>query len=282
MGVVRDALDYTWAVGQSDRIRECDNCIGTGNSKAVQLTRKEDGFLWHCFRCSLSGFFPDDNASPQQAEQLTEAMKTNKKMDNRPEVVELPAYHDKMLPQAAVDLYNCFFEPEDIEWFNIGWNVEHKRIIFPVYKYGKYSQKWARKLVGWTGKKLSTDDNPDKPKWHTVRQRDIKHPRFVAPPKYGITDKRVVLVEDVISAIRISMLGVTGIGLMTTYLPYELYNVLRGWEVKIWLDLDAFDKACKYQTKLGTNGISSDTIMTKKDPKDLSPEEIEEELKWQT
>lgn len=283
MSVIRDSLDWSWPVGKSDRIRECDNCIGLGNSKAVQITRKEDGFLWHCFRCTLSGFYSDDQCSPEHINDLLASKQASAKQDSRPEVVELPMYADKIVPQALVDMYDVMIEPDDIDRFNIGWSPVHKRTIFPLYKYGSTKGKWARKLTGWAGKKLSTDDS-DKPKWSITRQRDIKHPRFIAVPEQPkmTMHKQVVLVEDPHSAIRIAQLNYMAIGLLTTYLPYELYPVLRGWEVKIWLDLDAYSKACKYQAKLGSNGISAEVIMTDKDPKHYTPEEIEEELKWQT
>jgi len=275
MSVLSEHLDYSQSVGWSTRVRECDNCIGMGNSKAVQLTRKEDGFLWHCFRCSKSGFFKDQNAAPSQVKQIVDRMGNSKKPDNRPVIVTLPMYQDTFHPQGLVDLYDHYIEPGDIVRFNIGWNPEHQRIIFPLYRY---MPGHPRDLQGWVGKKLSTDTSKDNPKWHTVRQRDFKHPRFVAPPEFGTKDKRVVLVEDPISAIRISQLGYHSIALLTTYLPYELYSPLRTWDVKIYLDDDALDKATKYFASLNSNGVKASLVHTKRDPKELSPDELTEVL----
>ena len=277
MTILYDLLDYSQAVGWSTRAKECDHCVGMGNSMAVQITRKEDGFLWHCFRCKKSGYIRDRNASPEDVKKVVAQMDNPKQKDNRPEVVELPPdMSSDIPPKALVYLYDRYLEPEDIGRFSIGWSHYHKRTVFPVYKYltGKFT---ARKLVGWAGRKLP-DAPADKPKWHTVRQRDIKHPRYIAPPKQWDGDKRVVLVEDIISAIRVSQQGVMSIALMTTYLPYELYNVLRGWNVQVWLDDDAYDKACKYFATLNSNGVKATVIHTKADPKDLSPDEIGEEL----
>ena len=290
MSILWDSLDYSQPVGWSYRVRECDNCIGMGNSMAVQITRKEDGFLWHCFRCKKSGFFPDSKAGPSDVAKLAAAAKSGntKKVDNRPEVVELPSdMSSKIPPKALVYLYDRYVLPEDIGRFNIGWSQYHMRTVFPVFKYAALhdlkSKKitWGNKLVGWAGKKLE-DDESTKPKWHTVRQRDIKHPRYTAvPPGQWDRERRVVLVEDIISAIRVSQLGFMSIALMTTYLPYELYSVIKRWDVLVWLDQDAYDKACKYFASLNANGVKANMIHTVKDPKDLSPEEIQEEIKWQ-
>lgn len=293
MNILREHLDYSRPVGWSTRAKECPNCEGTGNSPAVQITRKEDGWLWSCHRCRnagqkhYSGFFPDSKAGPEDVKKIVDQMDNPKHKDNRPEVVTLPSdMSSTMPPKALVYLYDRYFEPATIGRFGIGWSQSFKRTIFPVYKYAALHDPvsktvaWARDLVGWTGKKLE-DDTSEKPKWHTVRQRDIKHPRFTAPPDIWDKKKRVVLVEDVISACRISDVGIMSIALMTTYLPYELYNVLRGWDVRVWLDDDAYDKSVGYFSKLNGNGVQALSIHTKKDPKDLSPDEIEEELIWQ-
>jgi hypothetical protein len=64
------------------------------------------------------------------------------------------------------------------------------------------------------------------------------------------------------------------IALLTTYLPYEIYPALQGWDVRIWLDQDAYGKATKYQQALGTNGITAKTIMTMLDPKMYDDDDI--------
>ena len=89
-----------------------------------------------------------------------------------------------------------------------------------------------------------------------------------------------MIVEDPISAIRISQLGFHSIALLTTYLPYELYSPLNTWDVILWLDDDAFDKSCKYFASLNSNGVRAQVVHTKDDPKKLSPEQIYKELPW--
>lgn len=127
------------------------------------------------------------------------------------------------------------------------------------------------------GRKLD-DADKDKPKWWAVRQKDIKHPRFIALPEALLYPKQVVIVEDIFSSIRVAAQGYISTALMTTYLPYEMYNVLRGWTVHLWLDADAHKKAIKYQSTLGANGIPSSVIYTAKDPKAYEDKEIQEAI----
>ena len=279
MSVLRDALDYSMQEGMSIRVRECDHCVGMGNSMAVQISRKEDGFLWHCFRCSKSGFFPDAGASESQVKKMVETT-AKKKFINRPKVVTLPDdYTTTIPPKGLVELYNMELDPDDIERYDIGWCPSRGRIIVPVYKYIGSTSGIAKKLVGIMGRKLK-DDDKEKPKWWSQRQEDIKHPRFIAPSKAHRDCRSVVIVENCFSAIKTTKVtGWFGLALLTSYLPYELYEPLRRYTaVHIWLDADAYGKACKYQAALGNRGINSVTHVTDKKPKDCTLAEIAEEL----
>jgi hypothetical protein len=211
---------------------------------------------------------------------MVESRKELKFNNNRPEVVELPADCSKVLPpKAAVQLYDMGLTENDICRFDICWSPDRARIIIPVYKYAIGSSgSTAKQLVGLMGRKL-IDSDSDKPKWWSVRQRDIKHPRFIGlPVSLDKERKTVVIVEDIFSAIKISAAGFISIALMTTYLPYELYPVLNGWTVHMWLDNDAYNKAVKYQATLGANGVTATTILTDKDPKWYNTREIREAI----
>ena len=280
MSINETYVDYTMAVGQSVRKRECDSCLGMGNSNAVAVTRKEDGFLIYCFRCAKTYFISDSNASPSQVNAMYKGSK-KKKFNSKPKIVRLPPDFTNELPSPAlVDLYKFDIEERDMKFYNIGWTPERERIIFPIYKYGKFDSEtgWAVKLIGYAGKKLESDTNKDKPKWSTVRQESIKHIKFIGVPDGKLDPTTVVLVEDPISAIRVADAGYLSIGLMTTYLPDDLLPRLKGKRTVIWLDDDAYPKAVKYVGKLGANGITSNVCHTSLDPKCYSRDEIKEEV----
>jgi hypothetical protein len=268
-------------VGDSYRIKECDNCLGQGRSDAVQITRKEDGFVWHCFRCEKvpgarsSGFVKDKNASPSQVQEIVDNA-NRKKVDNRPVRVVLPNDFTRDMPsKPLVQMYDLGIMDVDLSWFDIGWSPSHSRIIIPIYKYwSTEGGTFGKELIGVVGRKV--EGAPEsKPKWWSQRQRDIKHPRFLGLPTKILHRRQVVIVEDVFSAIRISTTGRLAIALLTTYLPYELYPVLQGWDVRLWLDQDAYSKATKYQSSLGSAGVTARTILTDKDPKEYDNDDIE-------
>jgi len=282
MSVLTEHLDYSMAEGMGTRARECDRCVGQGNSMAVQITRKADGFLAYCFRCSKSYFFPDENASEKQVKQIMESS-AKKTHVNRPDVVTLPDdYTTELPPKAAVQLYNLEIMPDEIEKYDIGWCPSRERIVVPVYQY-RYSATHglAKKLVGIMGRKLS-DDTTDKPKWWSQRQADIKHPRYFAPAKAPTDRSKIVVVENCFSAIKVAeATGWASIALLTSYLPYELYGPLCKYnEVHLWLDADAYGKACQYQAKLGNRGVTAHTHVTydPPKPKDCTPAQIRSEL----
>ena len=288
MSVFDDVLDYNKPEGWSTRVKECPQCEGSGNSPAVQLTRREDGFVWTCFRCrnagqkKFSGFISDKLASPDQVKQLIRAQVERKTNNTRPEVVTLPADYTTDIPaKALVQLFDMEIMHDAIREHDIGWSPGRARIIIPVYKWAVGSDGTkGKRLVGVMGRKL-TDQPDDKPKWWSIRQRDIKHPRFIAIPSNPaeVLQKTVCIVEDIFSAIKIAQAGYLSTALMTTYLPYELYHVLAGWHVLLWLDADAHGKAVKYQTTLGQNAVRADVINTPEDPKFYSLDLITKYIK---
>jgi hypothetical protein len=220
---------------------------------------------------------PDISASPSQVQQIIDQA-SKEKVDTRPERVTLPEDFSTTIPATAlVQMYDLGITDRDLERHDIGWSRSHGRIIVPVYQYGKGPSGWAKKLVGVLGRKLDTDEE-SKPKWWSVRQRDIKHPRFTSIPEKIVHEKLVVFVEDVFSAIKVGNTGRICQALLTTYMPYELYPKLKGWNVIVWLDSDAYGKAVKYVAQLGANGITARAIHTTKDPKAYEPDEIEREI----
>jgi hypothetical protein len=92
----------------------------------------------------------------------------------------------------------------------------------------------------------------------------------------------VCLVEDIVSAIKLSdYVGV--ICLHGSIIPHHLYQKLGNTpgikRVLIWLDRDKLSNAAAYEKKFEFWGTSCSVIMTARDPKDHSPEEIVQILK---
>lgn len=276
---VRDALDYSMAEGESIRIRECWKCYGMGSSKAVQITRMHDGFIWYCFRCEVGGGFDNTGLTAGQAHRALEAALAGTDMkETKPRVVTMPPDFTKLNPQCLVELWKYDIEEEEVhERFNLGYSPVFQRLVVPVYRYGMHGtngdRQTARRLVGLTGRDLTGTHSS---KWHTVRQSDIKHLVFVAPPEdYPWDDDTIVLVEDPFSAIKVSMAGYLAVATLTTYVPYELYNSLTRFKrVIIWYDSDALSESFKHMKRLCSYGINASNRWGGEDPKYHSIPEI--------
>jgi hypothetical protein len=97
---------------------------------------------------------------------------------------------------------------------------------------------------------------------------------------YGI-DETCVLVEDIVSAIRVSKAGVCGIPLLGSSIPQEWVRELSGRFKKliVWLDRDKATNSVKIAREFRQRGIESWSVITEDDPKDYSKQEILEWLK---
>ena len=143
----------------------------------------------------------------------------------------------------------------------------------PVYENGSNS-----KLIYWQGRNLGKV-TPEKPKYINAKQErsDI----FFRVEQEGIeaNKSKVVLVEDVVSAIKIGR-QFNCIALLTTSMPNEFIQELArsGRAVIIWLDYDKRAKMIRDVLKLQSFGIKARRVLTVKDPKAYSDEEIKELL----
>ena len=92
----------------------------------------------------------------------------------------------------------------------------------------------------------------------------------------------VVIVEDIVSAIKVSdYAGV--LCLHGSIIPHSLYSTLGGMagikRIVIWMDRDKLSQADIYLRKFQAFGKNASLVMTHKDPKAYSGEEIQEILK---
>lgn len=94
---------------------------------------------------------------------------------------------------------------------------------------------------------------------------------------YG-TGAILVCVEDVISAIKVSNSNkdVTAIPLLGSSIPLELTETIleRFKIVRLWLDRDKAIEAVKMARNLKQSNIDAETIITEKDPKEYSTQDI--------
>lgn len=257
----------------------------TGASKeACGLYRKSTGWYVHCFRCGFSSFFSDGWGDPVSVKKKLERIKSEPAYESLP-VVSLP---EDMIPMQSVDspipyeawqwLWDAGLEDSDIRRYEIGYSHAYDRVIIPCRAYGILSPSgsFVHKLMGWIGREVKYKTKQERELHHTVKyltkkSDEIKHLLFFAPS----TSKRVILVEDALSAIKIQRAtGFASIALLTTYVPNHIMHALQGYQVTMWLDGDMMAKSIKYATEFNKLGIKASYCCTPEDPKDYSDMDI--------
>ena len=144
------------------------------------------------------------------------------------------------------------------------WSEYWQQLIFPYFD--KYNN-----LVGWQGRSFRpADAGKAYPKWFT--QGDVQKLYHILPPKENYDT--IVLVEDIVSAIKVSrhipcmpIFGSTALNRLKT-----LYNRTTGlvW----WLDPNMKKKSILEAFKARSIGMRATTIFSEKDPKEHSDNEI--------
>jgi hypothetical protein len=162
-------------------------------------------------------------------------------------------------------LWGYEIDPNDIIDHGMGYSERYDRLIIPVYHTGLYGNVPAKfHMIAWSGRYFGKDKTLGK--WHTVREYGRKYIYFsLAVPNQPI----LVVVEDIISAIKMFNAGYNAVAVMTTYVPNELYLGLKPYDVKVWLDPDALVKSLKVTQRFNAVGVKARHIAYPDgDPKD--------------
>lgn len=183
----------------------------------------------------------------------------------------LPIDCDILYPKRALDWIEQYeLTKEDLYKYNVLWSESLQRLIFPVFSDGH--------LLAWQGRSFYLDEESQKkyPKWYG---------RGNLKDTFNIINQcnRIVLCEDVVSAIKLSKCGVGAMPLYGCVVGRERFKRLHTLineddEVMVWLDPDK-KKEAYAEAKLGRLcGIDCVTIFSDKDPKEHDYESIKKIL----
>lgn len=153
---------------------------------------------------------------------------------------------------------------EEIEKNHILWSESKEQLIFPIYG-------GEGELLSWQARNFKEGS---KLKYFTSGRID----EVLHILSHEESDK-IVVVEDMISAIKVSRHG-TSMPLFGSHISPSRLNRLRlsfnG--LVVWLDRDKAKEAYKASSRASLMGFKTKVIVTDKDPKELSDLEIEREL----
>lgn len=227
-------------VGQQVRINH-DACpAGRDTKQRLFIKRAFRKVLAYCHNCGGHHVRGTGKGGVREAEVIRELLAKDERETRSASEVLLPAdikYNPAAWPDdARAWLYQYDIDDTDIAEYSIGYSESWGRVILPVYASGK--------CVFWQGRQI---DGPA-PKYISVRC--AKKPLFTAPT-YAPTSDRVVITEDMLSAIRVAKTGCAdAVALLGTGGPDDLPVRLAGYkDVICWLDKDYAGKTASFDLR---------------------------------
>lgn len=235
------------------RHEPCSNC-GSRDNLAVW----SDGHKY-CFGC---GYIESGNGE-SLAVKLDKALKQHRK-DKEEDLLVLPDDVSFNLPSEVSEWLNKYYiTKEQIAQYNLRWSEKQKSLILPIYEDGKLIFYQERNFVGKS------------PKYLTYGNLNGHLPVFGGDADLSI----VVLVEDYISAIRVSReapcMPLFGSSVNKTIMARLAYAYSY---LAFWLDHDKYSEAIKFKKKYGYLFDFSTIIHTHKDPKEYTDDDIFEHV----
>lgn len=232
-----------------------------GGGRTMIISHDAEGFGCHCFRCN-------DGASMKHGLRPINKLFVSREENKYRERVAMPDDCVRMLEcddtPAIVWLCQAGITERMMDEYRIMYSPNMRRVILPVYRGTELVFTQARAVHG------------EKPKYLNPIA-DRQSILFESMPTYG--DDRVVLTEDILSAIRVGE-HVKTISLMGTSITHAQANQLTRFKrISIWLDGDeAGVKGAGAVRKMMSGIVPVDTILTTNDPKQYTNREIKEYL----
>lgn len=228
------------------RRERCPECAKVGRDRHGDNLAVYEGETKYCFSCGYS----------EAQTGLKRPTAASNDLGNTP--YSLPYDVDTTIPSEALTWlkqYHITFS--DIMKNRMLWSPSREMLIFP------YDEAWQGRYFG---KDIS------KPKWFSQGNLENVLHGFNTDKK-----KEVILVEDIVSAIRVGNCGYSVICLFGSHLSNQkLVRLLWNWEnLVFWLDYDKREYATREAIRImNFTQVSPGVIITGKDPKEYSDEEI--------
>jgi len=258
------------SMGETEDNLFCPFC-GVTHEQKLSITRVQGGVLYNCYRakCGAKGFVPDYGAWEQRPSTPTVPV-------NRP-------YRGKLYPMGE----------KDEEFFMLQWGIEAREFGIRVTEDNRYAlplkspkaeyRGWVLRMPSWSNVsydvplKFSGEGSPPK----ASTRKDKADDPNISWATCALPTAPVVLVEDYISACKVSLAGATGVSLSGTNLNYAGVREIKLVDPErlyIWLDPGAERAAYNIQSQWGLTFNWSSVIVGDKDPKDHTVDEIREKL----
>ena len=238
---------------------ECpENC---GSGEKLSITHSMKSYWCNCYRC---GFTDIEYKGKQTLTELKRIQELNKAAEDTLLELELPSDYTTEIPIHGRQWLHSGGITEPV-WrgCNIGYSEKLDRVILPIYDtHGNLEWLQCRAL-----------QKGQKPKYiQPARNRNKIMLRVNRSKK---DTRRVIIVEDIISAIRVGKHTTTFSILGTKITTAQAAELSKYAEVTTWLDSDTAGRKGSYKIRKTLSLITTvSNILTPLDPKELSDKEI--------
>jgi hypothetical protein len=238
--------------------KRCPSCASKGkDTRKDNLAIYSDGHEF-CFSCLY--FVPGDKIQTIK-QQLYSSQGTS-----AAEAVVLPEDVESHPSEEALNWFFSFgFDFGDVVKNRILWSNSYKRLIFTIYDD-------SDNLIAWQGRYFGNDERP---KWLSKGSiHDIVYTR-------GLPDDDLVLVEDIVSCIKLGNCGVYSgclFGSNPSNKQLNRYRLVTD-SFTFWLDNDKARESIQFKRKSEAMGIPAKCVFSTLDPKEYSKHQIETFLK---
>jgi hypothetical protein len=244
---------------QTANIHHCKQ--GHGNNRCY-VTNKGDMTLFYCHHCGGSGGVKNRLARVKRA--LSPSSTALPRGFNLPHDVEKDV--SKWPVEARVWLIQGKIEGHVAATRGLCYSPRLNRVCIPVVFAGEY--------MGYTARRIG-DEGPK----YLARVKDKEGFLYVV---HKVDNNNIVLVEDIMSCIRLSNLGYNCVALQGTHLTSRMLNYITSHydNFSVWLDNDNPQvkmQQAKLKSELSLFG-SVRLIKTEVDPKNLNDVEIKDTL----
>ena len=233
---------------------------GTDTRGRLYIKYDSGKYIAYCHNCSRSGVWSTGDKS--WLRQRTKLAKSSKKSH----ISELPRldYDIEGWPVQA-KLWLRRYLSCDPFTYNIGWSKSHNRLVLPFF--------YNEMLAGYQTRNILPED--DGPKYLTYRVKDMPSVNS------KVTDGGpVVIVEDIISSIKVFEAGYSSVALLSSNMADDLLPIVINTSpsrVVIWLDDDNHTVRAHQRSLAKRLGLLYSTKIVRtngRDPKEHSIKEI--------
>lgn len=237
---------------------------------SLVVTRTPTGWVWFCHRCRDKGARDLRGASSAA---IAQVLSNNQAVAPVQRDLCLPEDFSHDIPAEALSwLWRFGILSSEITSNHMGYSSKLQRLILPIYN--------DNSLAYWIGRFIPT----------MKLRRSVNTSKYLCVRGYGRKDiyyrvdhpgdSSIVVVEDILSAIKVARHNSTLALLHARITPRIIGKVLSGYStIKLWLDPDKeahmFESVLRYRSL----GYDVRAIFTAKDPKYYNDEQIEGRLK---